>query len=279
MAISARRIKKEKIGLLERLREDIQTVFAKDPAARSVWEIIACYPGLHAIWLHRIAHALWTHKFLFLARLLSHLNRWLTGIEIHPGATIGRRFFVDHGMGIVIGETAEVGDDVLMYKGVVLGGTSLEKKKRHPTIGDGVVLGSNAVVLGDIAVGAGARVGSGAVVIKSVGPESTVVGVPGRIVREPGEVERAKIAALRHADLPDPIAEAIRILLDNIETLEQRVYRVEDACDKLDIWRQEELNALEAGLEHIRTDWLDANSPSAKDSAAAVGGDLDQAGG
>jgi len=279
MAISARRIKKEKIGLLERLREDIQTVFAKDPAARSVWEIIACYPGLHAIWLHRIAHALWTHKFLFLARLLSHLNRWLTGIEIHPGATIGRRFFVDHGMGIVIGETAEVGDDVLMYKGVVLGGTSLEKKKRHPTIGDGVVLGSNAVVLGDIAVGAGARVGSGAVVIKSVGPESTVVGVPGRIVREPGEVERAKIAALRHADLPDPIAEAIRILLDNIETLEQRVYRVEDACDKLDIWRQEELNALEAGLEHIRTDWLDANSPPAKDSAGAVGGDPDQAGG
>ncbi len=147
------------------MREDVQTVFAKDPAARTTFEVLTCYPGLHALWLHRVTHGLWQRNHPTLSRLLSHLNRFLTGVEIHPGAQIGRRFFIDHGAGVVIGETAEIGDDVLMYKGVVLGGTSSERVKRHPTIGNGVVIGSNAVVLGNITVGDGAKVGSGSVVV------------------------------------------------------------------------------------------------------------------
>ena len=256
----------ERIGLVQRIREDIQTVFAKDPAARSVWEVLTCYPGLHAIWLHRIAHALWRHKLYFLGRLLSHTNRWLTGIEIHPGATIGRRLFIDHGMGVVIGETAEIGDDVLMYKGVVLGGTTLEKRKRHPTIGNDVVIGSNAAILGAITVGDEAQVGSGAVVIKPVPAGATVVGVPGKIVRGPGAPSRT-LAQLRHADLPDPVAEAIRILLDNVEELEQRTHRIEEACDKLEVWTQEELDELKSSRNHIRADWLNASSPAECDTA------------
>ncbi len=146
--------------MFKTLKEDIQTVFAKDPAARSVPEIIFCYPGLHALWFHRVAHFLWRHKFWFLARLTSQIGRFLTNIEIHPGAKIGRRFFIDHGAGVVIGETTEIGDDVLMYQGVVLGGTSLEKKKRHPTLGNNVVMGTGAIALGDITSGDGARVGA-----------------------------------------------------------------------------------------------------------------------
>src|SRR5512136_1649012 len=163
------------------IREDIRTVFAKDPAAKSTLEVITCYPGLHAVWLHRISHFLWTHQLFFLARFCSHISRFLTGLEIHPGAKIGRRFFIDHGMCVVIGETAEVGDDVLMYMGTVLGGTSLEKKKRHPTIEDGVVIGSGAIVLGPVTVGKGAKIGAGSVVVRSVPAGATVVGVPGRI--------------------------------------------------------------------------------------------------
>ena len=151
-----------------RMREDIQTVFARDPAARSWLEVIFCYPGLHALWFHRPAHWCWNHRLRFLGRLISHLSRFLTGIEMHPGARIGRRLFIDHGMGVVIGETAEIGDDVLMYQGVVLGGTTLEKKKRHPTIGNKVVIGAAAVLLGPIVVGEGARIGANSVVIKSV---------------------------------------------------------------------------------------------------------------
>lgn len=211
--------------MIARLREDLHTVFEKDPAARSWWEVVTCYPGLHAIWMHRIAHRLWRRRLLWPARFLSHINRFLTGIEIHPGATIGRRFFIDHGMGVVIGETAEVGDDVLMYKGVVLGGTSLDKGKRHPTIGNGVVIGSNAIILGPITVGDNARIGSGAVVVKSVPANSTAVGVPARIVRGP-HVEPRPSVILQHDQLPDPVTEALR-------AIEDRVRQVEGELDEL----------------------------------------------
>jgi len=205
--------------MIARLREDLNTVFQKDPAARSWWEVITCYPGLHAIWMHRIAHALWRRRLHWPARFLSHINRFLTGIEIHPGATIGRRFFIDHGMGIVIGETAEVGDDVLMYKGAVLGGTSLNKGKRHPTIGNGVVIGSNAIVLGPITVGDNARIGSGAVVVKPVPADSTAVGVPARVVRGP-HIEPRPSVILQHGQLPDPVADALRAMEDRVRQVE-----------------------------------------------------------
>jgi serine O-acetyltransferase len=206
------------------IREDVLTVFAKDPAAKTVWEVIFCYPGLHAIWMHRIAHFLWVHKLLFTARLLSHISRFLTGIEIHPGARIGQRFFIDHGMGVVIGETAEIGDDVLMYKGAVLGGTSLEKKKRHPTIEDGAVIGTDAIVLGPITVGRGAKVGAGSVVIRPVPPGATVVGVPGRIA-EPECPPRD----LEHGNLPDPVLRVMSRLLDRQNRLEERLRALERA--------------------------------------------------
>ncbi len=207
------------------LREDIQTVFARDPAARSWLEVISCYPGLHALWLHRISHFLWRQKLRFLARFLSHINRFLTGIEIHPGASIGHRFFIDHGAGVVIGETAEIGDDVLIYQGVVLGGTTLEKKKRHPTIGNNVVIGSGAIALGAITIGDGARVGSGSVVVKSVPPGTTVVGIPGRIVED-----RHKPAIdLEHGKLPDPVAEAVSLVLAEQKNLKERLERLESS--------------------------------------------------
>ena len=208
--------------MFDRIREDIQTVFRKDPAARSWWEVVTCYPGLHAIWMHRIANAFWRHHLYWPARFTSHLNRFLTGIEIHPGATIGRRFFIDHGMGIVIGETAEVGEDVLMYKGAVLGGTSLDKGKRHPTIGNNVVIGSDAIVLGPITVGDNARIGSGAVVVKPVPADSTAVGVPAREVRGP-HVEPSPEECLDHGRLPDPVAEAYRRLDLRISDLEDQL--------------------------------------------------------
>lgn len=208
------------------LREDVATVFGKDPAARSLWEVLTCYPGLHAVWLHRLAHTLWVRDCKFPARLLSHLSRWLTGIEIHPGARIGRRFFIDHGMGVVIGETAEIGDDVLMYKGVVLGGVSLEKTKRHPTIGHGVVLGTDAIVLGPIGVGDGAKIGSGSVVVKPVPPGATVVGVPGRVVKINGVACRRQ-PDLHHEQLPDMVVETLNRLTDRIETLEARLKLLE----------------------------------------------------
>lgn len=211
--------------LFETLREDIQTVFAKDPAARSVLEVIFCYPGLHALWLHRLAHFLWLHGFKFLARFLSHINRFLTGIEIHPGAKIGRRFFIDHGAGVVIGETAEIGDDVLMYQGVVLGGTSLKKEKRHPTVGNNVVIGTGAVALGAITIGDGAKIGSGSVVVKSVPPGATVVGIPGRIAED----RKGPLQDLEHGKLPDPVAEAIRLVLKEQDKLEQRLRRLENS--------------------------------------------------
>jgi len=209
--------------LFKILKEDVQTVFARDPAARSTLEVIFCYPGLHAIWFHRIAHFLWEHKLRFFARLLSHISRFLTGIEIHPGAKIGRRFFIDHGMGVVIGETAEIGDDVLLYQGVVLGGTTLEKKKRHPTIRDHVVIGSAAILLGPIEIGEGARIGANSVVVKSVPPGATVVGVPGHV----SEDRREPVAELEHGKLPDPVAEAIRLIIEEQNKLAERISRLE----------------------------------------------------
>ena len=211
--------------MLKTLKEDIQTVFAKDPAARSVVEVICFYPGLHALWFHRLSHFLWQHKLRLLARFLSHISRFLTGIEIHPGAKIGKRFFIDHGAGVVIGETVEVGDDVLLYQGAVLGGTTSEKKKRHPTIGNNVVMGAGAVALGAITIGDGARIGSGSVVVKSVPPEATVVGIPGRIVKD----HREPSLELEHGKLPDPVAEAIGLVLKEQDQLEERLKRLESA--------------------------------------------------
>jgi len=211
--------------LFKTLKEDIQTVFAKDPAARGVLEVIFCYPGLHALWSYRLAHFLWRYKLRFLARFASHVSRFLTGIEIHPGAKIGRRFFIDHGAGVVIGETTEVGDDVLMYQGVVLGGTTLKKEKRHPTIGNNVVMGAGAVALGAITIGEGARIGSGSVVVKSVPPGATVVGIPGRVVED----RHKPFLDLDHGKLPDPVAEAIRLVLREQEKLGERLNRLESS--------------------------------------------------
>ncbi len=217
--------------MFERVREDIKSVFQKDPAARSAWEVLCCYPGLHAVWLHRLAHWLWIHDLRFLGRLISHVNRWLTGIEIHPGARIGRRVFIDHGMGVVIGETAEVGDDTLMYQGVVLGGTSLQKVKRHPTIGKNVVIGSGSIVLGPITVGDNAQVGAGSVVVRPVPEGATVVGVPARLVGQP-EPGRAAMN-LEHGALPDPVVRAISESLDRQSRLEERMHSLEK---KLATW-------------------------------------------
>ena len=209
--------------MCSRIKEDIRTVFTKDPAARSVAEVITCYPGLHALWLHRIANFLWRHHLRLPARLLSHYNRFLTGIEIHPGARIGRRFFIDHGAGVVIGETTEIGDDVLLYQGAVLGGTSLKKGKRHPTLEDNVIIGAGAVVLGAITIGDGARIGSGSVVVKPVPPGATVVGIPGRVIDE----HRKPTLDLEHGRLPDPVAEAIRLVLNEQTKLEERLEKLE----------------------------------------------------
>ena len=209
--------------MFKTLREDVQTVFAKDPAARSVLEVICCYPGLHALWLHRLAHFLWWHKLRFLARFISHASRFLTGIEIHPGAKIGRRFFIDHGAGVVIGETAEIGDDVLVYQGVVLGGTILKKEKRHPTVGGNVVIGTGAVALGAITIGDGARIGAGSVVVKSVPPGATVVEILGRIAEDHHE----PLLELEHGKLPDPVTEALKFIIEDQDKLKQRVSRLE----------------------------------------------------
>lgn len=210
--------------MLTRLREDIKTIFEKDPAARSLPEVLLCYPGLHAIWLHRIAHWAWRHRGFFLARFISHINRLLTGIEIHPGAKIGRRFFVDHGAGVVIGETTEIGDDVLLYQGVTLGGTSAERKKRHPTLGNNVEVGAGAIVLGAITIGDGARIAAGSVVVKDVPAGATVIGVPGRIGLG---FTKDEIRKLEHGKLPDPIAEALQFVMAEQEILRKRIADLE----------------------------------------------------
>jgi serine O-acetyltransferase len=191
----------------------------KDPAARGFWEVLLCYPGLHAVWLYRPAHWLWEHGFLLLARLMSHLTRFFTGVEIHPGAKIGRRFFIDHGMGVVIGETTVIGDDVLLYQGVVLGGTSMEHKKRHPTLGDGVVVGAGAIVLGAINIGARSRIGAASVVLQDVPPDTTVFGVPAHSAR----VSVAGSQQLDHNRLPDFCGEQMRRVQEQLEELKREV--------------------------------------------------------
>ncbi len=205
------------------LQRDIQSVFERDPAARSTLEILLCYPGLHAIWAHRVTHWLWTHEWRLLARWLSQLARGLTGIEIHPGATIGPGFFIDHGMGVVIGETAEVGADVTLYHGVTLGGTSLQKGKRHPTLGDNVVVGAGAKILGAIRVGDNSRIGANAVVVKDVPPNSVVVGVPGQVVVRSKPAPAAHRPDLNHAQLPDLIGKALASLAERVEALEAQI--------------------------------------------------------
>ena len=213
------------------LREDIRAVFDRDPAARSFWEVLTCYPGIHALFLHRLAHWLWGHRLRWMARFTAHVSRFLTGIEIHPGATIGRRFFIDHGMGVVIGETALIGNDVTLYHGVTLGGTSWNKGKRHPTLEDGVVIGAGAKVLGPIVISAGAKVGSNAVVTKPVPAGATAVGNPARILdhseqSKQREEQAEKMGFSAYAvgrDQDDPLAKAIHGLLDHAAETDRRL--------------------------------------------------------
>ena len=226
--------------LFEHLREDVRCVFDRDPAARTTFEVLTTYPGVHAVLVHRLSHRLWTAGFKWLARFVSTLMRWFTGIEIHPGARIGRRFFIDHGMGVVIGETAEIGDDCTLYHGVTLGGTSWEKGKRHPTLGNDVVIGAGAKVLGPIRIADGVRIGSNAVVLKDVQAGATVVGVPGRVVAAaPGPSHAHREAIARKMgfdaygttkDMPDPVANAINCMLDHMHVMDQKL---EEMCKGL----------------------------------------------
>lgn len=222
---------KEKEGtqLFKRLKEDIQTVFDQDPAARNSLEVILTYSGLHAIWGHRLAHAFYKRKFYFLARVISQLSRFFTGVEIHPGAVIGRRFFIDHGMGVVIGETCEIGDNVTIFQGVTLGGTGKEKGKRHPTIKDNALVATGAKVLGSIIVGENSKIGAGSVVLKDVPPNSTVVGIPGRVVIKDGV--KVKEKDFNHTDLPDPVADRCNDLENQILSLKQMLKEAQKKGD------------------------------------------------
>lgn len=203
------------------LKEDIRTIFERDPAAKSYLEVILCYPGLHAVFCHRIAHCLYRRRMFFVSRLFSQISRFFTGIEIHPGATIGRRFFIDHGSGIVIGETAEIGDDVTLYQGVTLGGTGKDKGKRHPTIGNNVTIGSGAKILGPITIGHNAKIGAGAVVVRCIPANSTAVGVPAHVVRRDG-IDKTYVD-LNHTDIPDPIEDELKEFQRRIKELESRL--------------------------------------------------------
>lgn len=206
------------------IREQVETIFREDPAAKSVLEVVLCYPGFHAILLHRVAHRLYRARLFLIARILSNINRTFTGVDIHPGATVGRRFFIDHGMGVVIGETTEIGNDVLVYQNVTLGGTGKDRGKRHPTIGNNVVVGTGAKVLGNITVGNHVKIGAGSVVIRPVPDYSTVIGVPGRVVR----TRNLAGEELEHGSLPDPEGQAIDDLAKRIEHLEQMVRSLVD---------------------------------------------------
>ncbi|WP_242224026.1 serine O-acetyltransferase [Bacillus cereus group sp. BfR-BA-01380] len=217
--------------MFKRLREDIEVVFEQDPAARSYIEVTLTYSGLHAIWAHRIAHAFYKRKFFFFARVISQMSRFFTGIEIHPGATIGRKFFIDHGMGVVIGETCEIGDNVTIYQGVTLGGTGKEKGKRHPTIKDNVLIATGAKVLGSITVGENSKIGAGSVVLKEVPAHSTVVGIPGRVVIQNG----VKVGQeLNHCDLPDPIFDKLKAMEEELEQLKKQLILKIERADKND---------------------------------------------
>jgi serine O-acetyltransferase len=208
--------------MLEQMRRDVRTVLERDPAARSALEVALCYPGVHAIWLHRIAHRLWRGGWLTTARFVSHVSRALTGIEIHPAAVLGPGLFIDHGMGVVIGETAEVGENVTLLQGVTLGGTSLKREKRHPTLGDNVVVGAGAKIIGAFKIGSGSRVGAGSVVVREVPDNSVVVGVPGRVTYRDGQ-RVPGVIDLNQTDLPDPLARTIEQLVDRIHLLEAEI--------------------------------------------------------
>jgi serine O-acetyltransferase len=211
-------------AMFKKIREDIEVVFEQDPAARSYLEVVLTYSGIHAIWAHRLAHALFKRKFYFIARVISQTSRFFTGIEIHPGAKIGRRFFIDHGMGVVIGETCEIGDNVTVFQGVTLGGTGKEKGKRHPTIRDNALIATGAKVLGSITIGENSKIGAGSVVLKEVPPNSTVVGVPGRVVIRDGR----RIKDLNHCDLPDPVADRLRELQLELKQLRQELDKLKE---------------------------------------------------
>lgn len=238
----------------ERLREDIATVMEKDPAARSSLEVLLCYPGVHAVALHRIANRLWKAGHSTAARWVSHLGRFLTGIEIHPGATLGRRVFIDHGMGVVIGETAEVGDDCTIYQAVTLGGTSLNRAKRHPTLERGVVVGAGAKVLGPFTVGAGARIGSNSVVVKAVPAGATAVGIPARVILEDDDRRReeqaAKMGFSAYAvtqGANDPLADALHRLIDHVAEQDRQIERLEEALERLGAKVEDAREPLDAG--------------------------------
>lgn len=234
VALSAERIslKPGQPGLWTLTKEDVTCVKARDPAARSTLEIVLTYPGVHAVMLHRVAHRLWSARLRLAARLLSWFARLVTNVDIHPGATIGRRFFIDHGAGVVIGETTEIGDDVTLYHGVTLGGTTWSAGKRHPTIADGVLIGAGAKVLGPVTIGRGARVGANSVVITDVPPAMTVIGIPGKVVKAPGERRRIDGRIdLEHHLIPDPVGDAISALLDRIDFLDARVNHLQNRLD------------------------------------------------
>jgi serine O-acetyltransferase len=223
------------------MREDVRTVLEHDPAARSRMEIYLCYPGLHAVWFHRVNHWLWNHGCFLIARWWSEVARFLTGIEIHPGATIGRRLFIDHGLGVVIGETAIVGNDVTMYQGVTLGGTGKEQGKRHPTIEDKVVIGGGAKILGNITVGENCRIGAGSVVLRNVPPDSTVVGVPGHIIFREGK----RVVITDPKQINDPLSEALAAVATEVSKLQERVRQLEGATGQ---------ESLSASLQRIMDD-------------------------
>jgi serine O-acetyltransferase len=221
--------------MFRQIREEIAVVFERDPAARNAWEVMTCYPGFHAMLMHRFAHFLWDLRLRWLARFVSHIARWLTGIEIHPGATIGRRFFIDHGMGVVIGETAEIGDDCTLYHGVTLGGTSWNRGKRHPTLGNNVVVGAGAKILGPIVIGDGAQIGSNAVVVKAVPPGATAVGIPARIIEKESGEKGGFSAYAVGSDMNDPVSRAIHELIDHGVATDKRIEQILGHLQKLGV--------------------------------------------
>ncbi len=217
--------------MFEAIRRDIRAAMERDPAARRALEVLFCYPGVHALWFYRLAHRFWRRQWVVTARFISHLGRFFTGIEIHPGATIGPGLFIDHGMGVVIGETTEIGENCTLYQGVTLGGTSLKREKRHPTLGNSVVVGAGAAILGAIKIDDGSRVGGGSVVVNDVPPNSVVVGVPGKVIYRDGKRVASKID-LEHTDLPDPVSKAIEQLVERIHGLESEVETLKKRLEK-----------------------------------------------
>ena len=269
--------------MFSRIREDVRCVFDRDPAARNTFDVLTTYPGIHAVLMHRFTHELWSLRLKWLARVFSNIARWYTGIEIHPGAVIGRRFFIDHGMGVVIGETTEIGDDCTLYHGVTLGGTSWDKGKRHPTLGNNVVIGAGAKVLGPIEIGDGVRIGSNAVVLKSVSADMTVVGVPGRLVgavHEPDDKRQAIAKKMGFdaygatRDMPDPVATAVNGILDHIHAMDERL---EEMCKGLkdlgaEVGDLDLPNIDSCSIKHVESKEIDA---AVESQDAQTGSDKD----